>query len=130
MGCNGCGHNKLSQRLKSNGDIHFVKKGPEPPPDLKGYKRDTGDDWLFHPVTESYLPCYKAIAFTVKDKNGISTMGRLCTHPEIKATEVSFADCKSCPLRRDMKPSKQRPVKVGGRKTILQRIMSHIIEYA
>ncbi len=130
MGCRGCGHSKLSHRLKLNGDIHFVKKGPEPPPDLKGYRRDPGDDWLFHPVAEGYLPCTSAIAFNIKDDNGEQVLGRMCTHPELKGVIVSISQCASCPLRRNGEASKQSPVKISGRKTILQRIMRHIIEYA
>ncbi len=130
MGCRGCGHSKLSHRLKANGDIHFVRKGPEPPPDMKGYERDSGDDWLFHPVAKGYLPCISAIAFSSKDANGMTVMGRLCTHKDIADTTVSPETCSTCPLRGNGEPSEQSPVQVSRRKTILQRIMSHIIEYA
>lgn len=131
MGCRGCGHSKLSHRLRSNGDIHFIRKGPEPPPDLGGYKRDSGDDWLFHPVAASYLPCGSAIAFSTRDSNGLTIMGRLCTHKELKGkTAVSIDICASCPLRWNREASEQSPVEVRRRKTILQRIMGHIIQYA
>ena len=125
MGC--CNHNKLSHRLKSNGDINFVRKGPEPPPDLQGYKRNSGDDWLFHPITTSYLPCGSAIDFSVKEE-GMTAMGRLCTHPDTQVT-VSPKQCASCSLRWNREAGEQGPVQVSRRKTILQRIMSHIINY-
>ena len=130
MGCRGCGHSKLSHRLKANGDLHFVRKGPEPPPGMKGYERDSGDDWLFHPKSVSYLPCGSAIAFQVKDENGQNVMGRMCTHPEVSSVTVGVDQCQGCPLRGNVELSEQSPVKIRRSKTILQRIMSHIIDYA
>ncbi len=130
MGCKGCGHSVLAHRLRANGDLHFVRKGPEPPPDMVGYERDSGDDWLFHPAAITYLPCFNAISFPAKDNNGLNVLGRMCTHEEVEKVLVGVADCRACPLRRDIEPSEQGPVKLSRGKTILQRIMSHVIDYA
>lgn len=130
MSCNGCGHPKFPHRLQNNGDIHFFRDGEEPPPDLKGYKRDIGDNWVFHPVAAGYLPCVSAIAFGVRDENGEHQIGRLCTHVKIKGSTVSAAQCLECPLRRNVESSKQGPVQVCSRETVLQRVMRHVIGYA
>ena len=99
MSCNGCGHQKLAHRLRGNGDIHFIKKGPEPPPELKGYKRDRRDDWLFHPTALPFAQCDYAIAMQTK-----GGMGRMCTHPDITVL-VTPDVCAKCPLRRNIKSS-------------------------
>ncbi len=130
MSCNGCGHPQFPHRLKPNGDVKFFEEGLEPPPDLKGYKRDIVDNWLFHPINAGYLPCPSAIAFSSRDTNGEHQIGRLCTHIKIKgSTTVSAAQCLACPLRGDVKSRKQSSIQISSRETVLQRIMRHVIDY-
>ncbi len=130
MSCNGCGHPKFPHKLHGNGDVHFIKEGIEPPPDLKGYERDKEDDWLFRPIKVGYLPCVSAIVFTARDSAGCPVLGRLCTHVKIKGITVLPAQCAVCPLRGNIEPSKKGTIQVSRCKTILQRIVSHIIDYA
>ena len=106
MGCSGCGHAKLAHRLQANGNIQFIRKGPEPPADMQGYVRDKGDEWLFKPISAGFPQCYKAIAFHGKNSAGMNVLGRLCTHLEKKGgSNVTPTQCNSCPLRRNVESS-------------------------
>lgn len=46
-------------RIQKNGEIHYAKKGKEPPPDLRGFERKntnpaSPDAWKFVP---EFPPC-------------------------------------------------------------------------
>lgn len=85
-------------RMLPGGVVEYAKKGWEPPPDLDGYDRDTGNAWRFIP---KWPPCKKRIQTTSMKSCGAMSVLTVCANDKcpLKQQQVSFAQCAACQFR-------------------------------
>ena len=105
MGCGTpekpCGHGKYIKKIMlGNGDVQYVMQGIEPPPTVKGYKRDKNDPWLFH--LEQWPDCSTRMLNRLLKSNGMMGAHAICMHPQHAKDEVELSECEQCQLRRNI----------------------------
>lgn len=85
-------------RQQPDGSILYVKRGPEPPPDLDGYKRDPRNFWRFTPL---WMQCdYRLQNQYLKACGAIGILS-ICQNPDgprENQREVDFNVCSACQL--------------------------------
>lgn len=87
-------------RHQPDGSIQYVKRGPEPPPDLDGYKRDPRNFWRFVPQWQA---CQHRLQNQFLKSCGAIGLLTICRHPDgpkENRREVNFNICSTCPLSK------------------------------
>ncbi len=85
-------------RILPDGCVEYARKGHEPPPELDGYDRDSGNPWRFIP---KWPKCKKRIQTQSMKPCGALSILTVCANGDcpLKQQIVSFAQCNACQFK-------------------------------
>lgn len=91
-------------KIHDDGTVEYDRKGtePEPPPDIRGYRRDADNPFLFHPA---WPDCsFRMQGARIDQNTGALQLVMVCNHPEAEhfGKYVSAVNCDECPVRKAM----------------------------
>jgi hypothetical protein len=97
-------------KFHEDGSIEYTNGGGAPPPEINGYKRDSHNPRLFHPI---WPECVMRMQGTKMDrKTGAIDLVMVCNHPEVKdhfMKNVPADACVGCPSRKAQQNSPAQP---------------------
>lgn len=93
--------------ILADGSIEYPKGDTKPPAEINGYRRDTDNPWLFHPL---WPQCSLRMCGVKLDrKTGEIDIRMACNHPQAPQFQkfVTVDVCDGCPLRARKNPPSQ-----------------------